>query len=152
MHHLLFFLKYLKYLVVANTRYGAHSPFVFKFYSDVILSDKNYYHFENIKAVRKQLLANETEITITDFGAGSLYNNGKKKKIKAIAKNAAKPEKYGKLFFRMIVDMQPKNIVELGTSLGLSTSYLASASSSAMVNTLEGCPETAKMAQKVFDS
>jgi len=151
MNHLTFIFKYLKYLVVANSRNGVHSPFVFKFYSDVILSDKNYYHFENIKAVRKALLANETEITVTDFGAGSMYNNGKKKKIKTIAKNAAKPEKYGKLFFRMISEMQPKNIVELGTSLGLSTSYLAAASS-AQVNTLEGCPETAKMAQKVFDS
>lgn len=152
MHHLLFILKYLKYLLVAKTGAGVHSPFVSKFYGDVILSDKNYYPFESITAVRKALLSNETEITITDFGAGSLYNNGKKKKIKTIAKNAAKPEKYGQLFFRMIVDMQPKNIVELGTSLGLSTSYLASASASSMVNTLEGCPETAKMAQKVFDS
>ena len=152
MHHLKFLLKYLKYLVLAKKRNGVHSPFVFKFYSDVILSDKNYYHFENIKAVRQALLANETEITITDFGAGSMYNNGKKKKIKTIAKNAAKPEKYGKLFFRMISEMQPKNVVELGTSLGLSTSYLAAACKSAQVNTLEGCPETAKMARKVFDS
>ncbi|MFZ9847172.1 MAG: class I SAM-dependent methyltransferase [Flavobacteriales bacterium] len=152
MHHLLFILKYFKYLVVANTRNGIHSPFVLKFYDEVVLSDKNYYSFESIKAVRKALLNNETEITITDFGAGSLYNGGKKKKIKTIAENAAKPEKYGKLYFRMIAERQPKNIVELGTSLGLSTSYLASASSSSMVNTLEGCPETAKMAQKVFNS
>ncbi len=95
---------------------------------------------------------NEDEITITDFGAGSMFGNGRKRKIKDIAKRAAKPEKFGKLFFRLVDHLQPKNIVELGTSLGMSTSYLAAANKNANVQTLEGCPETAKVARKVFSS
>ncbi len=152
MHLIKLIFKYLRYLIVAKTRYSIHSPFVFKFYSDIILSDKHFYPFDSIAKVRQALLKNQDEITITDFGAGSMFNNGKKKKISTIAKNAAKPEKFGKLFFRIIEETQAQNIVELGTSLGLSTSYLASANKNANVQTLEGCPETAKMAQKVFNS
>ncbi|MCX6182743.1 MAG: class I SAM-dependent methyltransferase [Bacteroidetes bacterium] len=140
------------YLLRAKTRYSIHSPFVFKLYSEVILSKKHYYPFDEIEGARKALLANENEITITDFGAGSQFGNGRKRKIKDIAQRAAKPEKFGKLFFRLVDHLQPKNIVELGTSLGMSTSYLAAANKNAVVETLEGCPETAKVARKVFDS
>ena len=152
MHLLTTAIKYLIYLIRAKTRYSIHSPFIFELYSDVILSNKHYYPFDEIDGVRQALLSNENEITITDFGAGSLFNNGKKKKIKTIAKNAAKPEKFGKLFFRLAAHFQSKNIVELGTSLGMSTSYLAAASKNSNVQTLEGCPETAKMARRVFDT
>ena len=41
--------------------------------------------------------------------------------------------------------------MELGTSLGISTSYLAKANSNSQVFTFEGCPETAKIAQENFD-
>jgi predicted O-methyltransferase YrrM len=41
--------------------------------------------------------------------------------------------------------------LELGTSLGISTSFLASAYSKSNVVTIEGCPQTAKVAQQTFD-
>ncbi|MFM7023545.1 MAG: O-methyltransferase [Flavobacteriales bacterium] len=145
-------IRYLLYLIRAKSRYSIHSPFIFELYSKVILSKDHYYPFDEIEGARKALLKNENEITITDFGAGSQFGNGRKRKIKDIAQRAAKPQKFGKLFFRLALHLQAKNIVELGTSLGLSTSYLAAANKSTKVHTLEGCPETAKVARKVFDS
>ena len=64
---------------------------------------------------------------ITDFGAGSHVNDNKTRKIKDVAKNSAKNAKFGKLIYRITQFYKPKNILELGTSLGISTLYLAKA-------------------------
>jgi predicted O-methyltransferase YrrM len=42
-------------------------------------------------------------------------------------------------------------MVELGTNFGLGTSYLAHASSQPQIITLEGCPETSRIASETFD-
>ncbi len=44
----------------------------------------------------------------------------------------------------------PNLIVELGTSLGISTSYLAKGNRESNVFTFEGCPETAAIARENF--
>ena len=46
---------------------------------------------------------------------------------------------------------KPINILELGTSLGISTSYLAKADDNVQVFTFEGCRETSKIAQDNFN-
>ena len=103
------------------------------------------------KALRKELCKSEKTIQITDFGAGSKINNSTKRKIKDVAKNSAKNSKFGKLLYRIIKFYQPKNILELGTSLGISTCYLAKATPKGKVFTFEGCSETAKIAQQNFE-
>ena len=92
----------------------------------------------------------EQIIQITDFGAGSNINNSTNRKIKDVAKHSAKNSKFGKLLYRIIQFYKPKNILELGTSLGISTCYLAKANPNGRVFTFEGCPETAKVAQQSF--
>ena len=54
------------------------------------------------------------------------------------------------MLFRFACLMQPKNILELGTCLGITTLYLAKARSSANIFTIEGCPNIAKIAQQNF--
>ncbi len=44
---------------------------------------------------------------------------------------------------------EPKNILEIGTSLGLATSAFALGNNKAKVITLEGCPETANQCRKM---
>ncbi len=127
-----------------------HSPFVFDLYTKVILSKKDFYAFDQIVAVRKMLLKNQTKIKVTDFGAGSQINNANEKSIATIAKNAAKSDNIGRLLFKLLDHFQPKNALELGTSLGISTLYQCLVSKNTRWTTMEGCPETAKIAQKVF--
>ncbi len=43
-----------------------------------------------------------------------------------------------------------KTILELGTHFGLSTSYLASLNKKVHIYTIEGCPETAAIAEETF--
>jgi predicted O-methyltransferase YrrM len=92
--------------------------------------------------LRKKLLHTHREISITDLGAGSKIHSGSRRKISDIAKNSAKSPRFGRLFFRMVRYFKPTNIVEIGTSLGLSTAYFAMADSNLKVYTLEGCPQT----------
>jgi len=68
-----------------------------------------------------------------------------------IARNYAKPAKDAKLLFRLVNHFKPNTILELGTSLGITTLYLAAPLSSSRVITLEGCENTAAVARKNFE-
>jgi predicted O-methyltransferase YrrM len=93
---------------------------------------------------------NSNELEIEDFGAGSVIGNKKKRSISSIAKNAAKTPKLGQLLFRIANYYQPKTIIELGTSLGLSTAYLAMGNAAADVVTCEGAAAIADTARENF--
>ncbi|MBT3611564.1 MAG: SAM-dependent methyltransferase [Flavobacteriales bacterium] len=144
--------RYIKYLFRAKSKHAAQAPFLYKLITQVIDKRTNDNSCKNIEALRKELCKQERIIKITDFGAGSTINNSKTRKVKDVAKNSAKNAKFGKLLYRIIQFYKPKNILELGTSLGISTSYLAKADANSQVFTFEGCPETAKIAQENFDN
>jgi len=143
--------RYIKYLFRAKSKHSAQAPFLYELITQVIDKTTDDNSCKNIEALRKELCKKERTIKITDFGAGSTINNSKRRKVKDVAKNSAKNAKFGKLLYRIIQFYKPKNILELGTSLGISTSYLAKADANAHVFTFEGCPETAKIAQENFD-
>ena len=144
-------LDYTKYRIKSDNAHGIHPPFLFEFYNNVIADQTPFYAYQDIESIRAKLLLTEMEITIQDHGAGSKVNNANTRKIKDIAKNTLKAPKYAQLLFRLVNRLQPKNILELGTSLGVSTLYLAAPSQKIKVTTVEGCPKTAKVAQINFD-
>jgi predicted O-methyltransferase YrrM len=117
----------------------------------VISDESPFYIYDDIESIRAKLLLTEMEIYIEDHGAGSRVNNSNNRKIKDIAKNTLKAPKYGQLLFRLVNHFKPETILELGTSLGISTLYLAAPSTKTRVVTVEGCPSTAKVAQINFD-
>ena len=141
---------YLKYLFSARSAGSIHSPFVFELYRDVIQNKSSFPGFRKVEELRSSLLRSSETIDTIDLGAGSNILSTKKKKISSIVKSYSKTEKYGRLLFRLADFFKPEKILELGTSLGLSTAYLASPSGSIRVTTLEGCPETADAARKNF--
>ena len=143
--------RYIKYFFTAKSKHSAQAPFLYELITKVIDKRTDDSNCQSIETLRKELCKSEREIQITDFGAGSTINNSKTRKVKDVAKNSAKNAKFGKLLYRIIQFYKPKNILELGTSLGISTSYLAKANSNSQVFTFEGCPETAKIAQENFD-
>jgi len=146
MNKLRFLLKYLRYQLAAGNKHDVHSPFVFDLLTNVIEVNTPYYVYDKIEFLRTQLLASSKMIEVTDLGAGV----SGKRKISDIAQRSAKPAKYGQLLFRMVNHFQPKNILELGTSLGISSLYLAGPSSEAKLVTVEGCPQIARAAGEHF--
>ncbi len=140
--------SYLRHLLNAKTRHGVHSPFAYRLLDEVIYDFHAKPEYAGIEMLRHDLLKDERILTVTDLGAGSHVNNNKWKKVSSIAKNALKPAKLAQLIYRLAADMQPKTILELGTCLGLTTSYLAKAAPAAQVISVEGCAQTARIAEE----
>jgi len=146
--------KYLKYWLTATNGkgHGVHSPFVFDFIQNVLNDKRQFDCFRSIEGVRSDLKNNKAEISVPDFGAGSRMQLNNKRKIAAIANSSLKPKKYSQLLFRIVHYYKPQTILELGTSLGITTSYMAFANPAANIITMEGAPEVAATAQKIFNS
>ena len=123
-----------------------HSPFVFDFIKHVLNNNKNYQPPTDINALRKQLLKDKTTIAIKDLGAGSRTSTDKQKTIAQIAGSTLKPEKYARLMFRLVKHYQSKTMLELGTSLGITTAYLSAANPDSFITTIEGNETIARKA------
>ncbi|EOR95999.1 : hypothetical protein [Arcticibacter svalbardensis MN12-7] len=144
--------SYIKHRLTAKTRHGVHSPFVYHLIDKVIYDFKPRSDYRDIELLRHQLLKDKRYITITDLGAGSHINNNKQKQIKQLAKNALKTPKLAQLIYRLVNEFKPANSIELGTCLGLTTSYLAKAVPEGRIISIEGCPETAAVARENLKS
>ena len=145
--------KYLHYYLTASNGkgHGIHSPFVFDFIKQVLQNKKKYNSYLMIEKARQQLLKQKAIIEVEDFGAGSAVIKKNKRIVSAIARSSLKPAKYAQLLFRMVQYYQPKTILELGTSFGVTTAYLAAGNTNAKTYTLEGAAAIAEIAQKTFN-
>ena len=119
---------YLKYRFHANTLHGTHSPFVYHFLEQILYQNVSSKNLNKIELRRTDLLKDQRQIEITDLGAGSQQNNNRIKTIQRIAKTALKQSRFAELYYRIIQSSKPEYIIELGTSLGITSSYMAMAS------------------------
>ena len=138
---------YLRFLWNSKNEHGVHSPFVFSLLTKCFYDKKSKPEYAILKNYRKSLLQNKNFIEVTDFGAGSKVFKSNRRQISKIASTAGISPKRAELLFRVTHYFQPKNILEIGTSLGLATAALALGNPKAKVITLEGCPETANQCQ-----
>lgn len=142
---------YLKFLWNSKNEHGVHSPFVFHLLTKCFYDKKPKPEYQILKKYRKSLLENKNFIEVTDFGAGSKVFKSNRRQIAKIASTAGISPKQAELLFRVTHYFQPKNILEIGTSLGLATSALALGNSKAKVITIEGCPQTGGVAKNQLD-
>jgi predicted O-methyltransferase YrrM len=144
--------KYLSYYVTASNGagHGVHSPFVFDFITNVLNDRRTFYAYQELEKLRHDLLADQTVLTIEDFGAGSAITKSNQRSVSDIARSALKAKKYGQLMFRMVDYYKANTIVELGTSLGITTGYLASGNLKGQVYTFEGARQVAEVAKQNF--
>lgn len=139
------------YITAANGKgHGIHSPFVFDFVVNVLNDKKKYRCYDLVETLRKELLANNATIEVEDFGAGSAVIPFQKRKVNAIAASSLKNKKFAQLLFRIVKCYKPATIVELGTSFGTTTCYLACANEDAKVFTLEGSKSIGEIARVNF--
>jgi len=111
--------------------------------------ERHYYAFSDIERLRELLLKDTTKIKVTDLGAGShRLKKEETRSIAAICKTAVSPPKKCQLLFKIVHQVKPKTILEIGTSLGISTIYQAKAASNAQLISLEGSPAIAQVAQQ----
>ena len=90
------------------------------------------------------------QLILKDLGAGSKSIKSSRSTINTLTKKVqSRPEK-AQILFRVVSFFQKKNILEIGTSLGLTTAYLSKANKDGKVTTIEGDPKVSSLAQKNF--
>lgn len=146
--------KYCKYYFTASNSkgHGVHSPFVFDFIKYVKNDPKKYDCYTGIEKLRAALLKDNSFIEVEDFGAGSALIKSNSRRIDKIAASSLKPKKFAQLLFRMVQFYAPKTIIELGTSFGISSAYMASGHPQAYLYTLEGAGAIARVARTNFNT
>ncbi len=144
--------RYLSYCITASNGkgHGIHSPFVYQLVRDVLNDQTSYPVYATVEALRKQLKQDPRILEVEDFGAGSVKGFTRQRKVSAIAKTSLKPAKYGQLLYRLVRYFQPQTILEIGTSLGITTGYLAAGCPQARLITMEGAEQIAAVARDQF--
>ena len=150
-------LRYCKHRLLAyNSKgEGIHSPYLFYLVRMVTCDENAYYVWHDIERRRALLLQDETHIHVKDFGTGN--TRPADRSVHEIASSSLERTEIAQLFFRWIVFIsrnaeQPMEIVELGTSLGITTAYLATANTANRVTTFEGCPAIGKIAEGTWQA
>jgi predicted O-methyltransferase YrrM len=141
----------IRFYFGAVTKYDVHSPIVFDFIQHILEDDRNYYAFRDLEQLRHQLLTNKDTIEVEDFGAGSSVIKSNRRKIATIAGSSLTRPSFCRLLFKMTHHYKPLNIIELGTSFGLATLYMAKANEQSKIFTIEGASKIADIAQLNFD-
>ena len=138
--------KFLVYLLTSSNGkgHGVHSPFVFDFIVNVLRGkEEDVQAFKKIEAKRREFEHSNLVLDVLDLGAGSSSGKQNQRTISSIAKRAAKPSRFARLFYRIISYYQIDSVLELGTSLGLTTRYLSIAEPQHGVISIEGAPAIA---------
>lgn len=149
--HFRLFIRFLRFFAGAKTRYRLHSPFLYQLTDEVVEDTRQYYTFPIVSRLRRSLGSDEQIIQRQDYGAGSkIRPNQKDRTVKDIAQNSAVSPQLGEFLFRLVKLFHPKAMLELGTSLGISTAYQAGAAIHSPFYTIEGCPQTAAVADANF--
>lgn len=144
---------FIRHLLSARSAagYGVHSPFVFDFLTNVVRGTSDGHVIREVERLRQEMLSDRRTLRITDLGTGSSGRSGQERSICEIASTAPLPARQASLLSRIAASMRGGNsgiILELGTSLGISTLALSLAAPERQVVTIEGCPELAGIARQ----
>lgn len=142
-------IAYIKFLLKSTNQHGVHSPFVYGLLTNCLYKKEERPAFKTIRSYKKTLRSDNRIISVKDFGAGSRVFKSNERKVSDIARNAAISTKRALLLNRLTSYLNIKTALELGTSLGISSTAI-SAGNQVKLTTLEGCPETANIARECF--
>lgn len=141
-------LGYIQFQLESKSLHGVHSPFVYTLHEKVIRDRTVFKEYHQLNLLKSELRSDKSKISFYDYGA---LPGEKVTTVHQIAKNSGVSEKYGQLLFRLTRWFQPKHVLELGTSLGIGTSYLTlGCGSDAHIWSLEGGQSLAEKAKLNF--
>ena len=141
---------WIRHRFTAGNRHDVHSPFVFALVNEVLRTRTPRSTTAGVEALRAELLNSKDLVEVMDLGAGSRRDNAPKRRVADIARTALKPRRQAEQLGRLAAYFKPNTVLELGTSLGITTLHLAQAAPWAEVHTIEGSPAIAAIASGHF--
>jgi len=145
-------IQYIKFLFKSTNQHGVHSPFIYDLVTKCFYNKTKYEDYSKINDYRKRLKNSNHKLNIRDFGAGSRTFKTQSRQVSDIVKHVSISKKNAKLLYRVINYFKPKSILELGTSLGLSTQTLSLGSPESKITTIEGCPQISEYTKTNFNN
>jgi len=140
---------YAQYFLQSKTVHALHSPFVFDLYKNVIINKDVPKEIQDIEDHRTSLLQKKSFIDVYDLGTGK--SSKRMRSISDITNFSVSGQKKCMLLYNLVSFFKPKSIIELGTSFGLTSSYMAKANPDAQIVTIEGCSQTISIAVQFFE-
>ncbi|MDA3954030.1 MAG: class I SAM-dependent methyltransferase [Bacteroidales bacterium] len=149
--HLRYSLKYIRYFLFAKHKKGhsIHSPFVYNFITKVLNNKTEHKNLIEVINIHNKYLKSKRYIEFKDIGAGTNYYKSKKLKLGKIVKRSSIDKKHGKLIYNLIKYYDPSNILEIGTSVGISSAYIAQAAPQSSFISIEGVEEKIQIAKEI---
>lgn len=114
---------------------------------------------EPIEKLRKELNSSSKELSVTDYGAGNSNLNRSEKemhdgvvttRLVSDCCRASKPYFWSLILFKLVKEFKPSTCIELGTCLGISAAYQASAlklNKKGRIITMEGSASLASLSE-----
>lgn len=142
-------IDYLIYFFTSDSKHSVHSPFVYNLVVNVFNARKNKPVYHDFELIRYKMLKSKALMEVLPLGASK--HAPTKRYLKDVAVKSSKSARYAELLERLCEYFQPEYAVEIGTSLGISAMYQASALRNGYLWTLEGNPDSAKYARFNFE-
>lgn len=117
----------------------------------MVLDDNTWYYiFDEWAREKFQMTLDHSEIKIIDLGAGSSFGNPTTSSVSSITKQQISRNYQLRVIWKLLYHFRCKTVIELGTSLGISTAYLASVRKENSVYALEGNPNFIEFAKQIL--
>lgn len=142
----------IKYYTLSRHKngHGIHSPFVFELINLVLKRPLDKTDKRQIHLARKRLCSRHELIKVNDLGSGPVNSNNNMRKLSSIVKNTAVRPAYGKVLYNLAKMNNGHDILEMGTSSGISTLYISRGAPLSQVITIEGCSALSNIAAESF--
>ena len=142
----------LNFLLKSSNQHGIHSPFVYDLITKCFYDKTPFSAYHNLKALRNELIYNQDLVKVKHYSEASKVFQSNHQKISTIVKSEGSSYKKQKQLYRITNYFKPKNVLELGTSVGLGSAAMAIASNNSIIKTVEVNKNISDIAKKVFKS
>lgn len=141
-----------KYYVLSRHKrgHGIHSPFVYDFIDTVLRKDIPPEVMDIVTGVRKDMAESNELLKVQDLGAGSQFMSSSQRSLSDISRRSTVRNRYGRILYNIAVKYNGENILELGTSIGISTIFMALGAPASRIISIEGCKQLAEAAKRNF--
>ncbi|MCA9777309.1 MAG: class I SAM-dependent methyltransferase [Candidatus Eremiobacteraeota bacterium] len=140
--------RYLRYRLKAGDARSLKEAFALRFYTEVVQKACRDEVPEVIKRRYSDLCSQQVDVPTVEMGAGS---RSASPTVASIARRAGSYGKRGMLLHNIVEFLRPDNILELGTSLGLGTSFMGVNNGHRQLISLEGNPFVCALARTTLD-
>lgn len=144
-------LKYITYFLFSKHKkgHGIHSPFVYNFISEILNNKNECEDLKNVIKIHNKYLKSKRHLDFEDIGAGSNYTKPKRLKLGKLIRRSSVDKKYGKLIYDIVNYFKPYDILEIGSSVGISSAYIAQPDTRSNFKSIEGVAEKLLVAKEI---